>query len=197
MKVAKPVGMMAAGVLALVSGMAQANQGPSFYAGVGYSHMTYDGLKDHVLPMTTFHAGLELSPNVQVEARYGINAGDDEQFYTESDGFYHENISETIEATAYWAIVAKVHLPISESFSVYGFGGLNHMALESSGEVTESNAAGTYYGSYTFKGKKEETGGTVGVGAQLKLGESFALTGEYQMVIEDVSGFNVGLSYRF
>ena len=181
----------------MACGMAQANEGPSFYAGVGYSHMTYDGIKDYVLPITTFHAGVELTPNLQIEARYGINAGDDEQFYTESDGYYYASVSETIEATAYWAVVAKLHLPIGKNFSVYGFGGLNHMSLESAGKYEETTITGGYYDYYTFKGESEETGATIGVGAQLKLGESFALTGEYQKAMDDVSGFNLGLSYRF
>lgn len=197
MKSAKLVGLMAVGALALSYGMAQASEGPSFYAGVGYSHMTFEGTRDYELPTTTFHVGMELSPNLQIEGRYGINAGDDEQFYTESDGVYYASVSETIETTAYWAVLAKVQFPITKSFSVYGLAGLNHLALESSGKYEETSIYGNYYSSGTFKGKKEETGVTYGAGAQLKLGESFALTGEYQVVMDDVSGFNVGLSYRF
>lgn len=198
MKFAKPVGLMAAGALALASGMAQAGEGPGFYAGVGYSQMTLDAAKDFVLPSTTLHVGLDLSPKLQIEARYAINTGDDNQHYTRSNGIDYSNVNETYEATAYWAVLAKVHFPIAKAFSVYAIAGLNHLAVEGSG----SYEAGSYYGNSSnrygsFLSKGEETGATYGVGAQLNLGDSISLAGEYQVMTEDVSGFNVGLSYRF
>lgn len=198
MNAVKPLTIVAAGALMLACGAAQADKGPGFYAGVGYSHMTLetDGA-DFLLPTTTFHVGVELSPNLQLEARYGINAGDDEQSYQLSEYPLYMNVHETIETTAYWAVLAKIQVPVTTTFSVYGMIGMNHLAVENSGTYEILSVFDNYYDYGTLSGESEETSTTYGIGAQLKLGESFALAGEYQRMFKDVSGFNVGLSYRF
>jgi opacity protein-like surface antigen len=179
----------AAGALVLACTTVQANEGPKFYAGVGYSHMSFDAHETFELPITTFHAGLELSKNLRIEARYGINAGDNEQDYSDS-GY---DIRETIEVNNYWGVIAKGVLPVTDIFSVYGMVGLNSLSVDDHGRVLD-----VYNGDiYTFSGESKETSTTLGAGVELKLGDSFALSAEYQLMVEDVSGFNVGLSYRF
>lgn len=184
MNVVKPFGLVMAGVFALAGNVAQADDAPRFYAGVGYSHMTYDaGTAEYTMPITTLHVGVELNPNLRLEGRYGINAGDDEQ---DDNGWLM-----TYEVERYWAVLLRGLVPVTESVSVYGMAGLNSLSVDSHGRTLTSGPI------YTYRGSASNTESTLGLGGEFRLGDSLALTAEYQWMIEDVSGFNVGLNYRF
>ena len=189
MKAVNPLKFVAAGALALACASVQANESPKFYAGVGYSHGTLDTYAEFELPMTMFHLGVALSPNLKIEARYGINAGD--YVHDTSDAIAH--YSETYEVASYFAGLAKAIIPVNEKISVYGMAGYNKLTLDYSGEAYIYSLA-QYINVYE---EYSDSGLTYGAGIELNVGESLSLTGEYQVMFEDVSGINVGLSYRF
>ena len=183
MNAIKTLGLMTAGAFVLACGIAQADETPRVYVGVGYSHMTLDGgTADYTLPITTFHAGVEIAPNLSVEGRYGINAGDDEQ--------YDSGVLVTYGVKSYWAVVLKGRVPVTDAFSFYGMAGVNSLSVDFHGQSLG-------WPLYTLSGSAEETGSTLGAGGELRLGDSLTLSLEYQRVHEDVSGYNLGLNYRF
>lgn len=194
-KVVKTLALASTGALVMVCAGAQANAEPKFYAGIGYSHATLeaatalDASVDFELPMTTFQVGVQISPNLKIEGRYGINAGDYEHSASDSIAVYHE----TYEVASYWAALAKIGVPLNQSLSVYGMVGFNKLEVDYHGEAYIPSVAKTVRVSDTAS----DSGLTYGAGLEVNLSESFALNGEYQVMFDNVSSFNIGLNYRF
>ncbi|MNJ63544.1 OmpA-like transmembrane domain protein [compost metagenome] len=139
------------------------------------------------MPALIAHAGYQFNPNVAVEARLGVGAGDDSTNYD----VMGVDVVEKWEVNNYFAVLAKVSLPLGEYVSVYGFGGYNRLSLE--------NSATASYMGYSASGSVEasDTSLTYGVGASVNVTKQLSLNTEYQVMFDDVDSMGVSVSYKF
>lgn len=173
--------------LALVASAAQAQDLKGFYVGAGYSGLTIEADKDFTMPTLIAHAGYQLTPNVAVEARLGTGAGDDSINYD----YYGVDVEEKWDVDNYFAVLAKVSLPVGEYVSVYGFGGYNRLSLEYS-------ATASYMGySASESVEVSDTSLTYGAGASVNVTKQLSLNAEYQVMFDDVDSMGVSVSYKF
>lgn len=187
MKLVKSLGITVAAALTMSISIAQAQDVQKTYVGLGYSNATLDsGGAEATMPMLMVQVGKDLTDNIQIEARYAFSRGDDTQEYDEDGSTYVD----TFEISQYWALIGKVHLPVAEGFSIYGLVGLNHMSLKGVGSEKG-------YSSNTYSNELKETGAALGVGAQYTFNDTISLSAEYQTMVKDVTGLNLGLNYRF
>ena len=186
MKPVKLLGITLAAAVAMGASLSHAQEAQKAYAGVSYVNATLDGAATFNMPLLAVQAGMDISDTVQVEARYAFSRGDDTQEYESGSYTYVE----TVEVTQYWALLAKIHLPVAEGLSVYGILGLNHMTLEGAGHRKN-------YSSSKFWGEYSETGATFGAGVAYTFNDTISLNAEYQSMVKDVTGLTVGVNYRF
>ncbi|GHA20196.1 porin family protein [Oceanisphaera arctica] len=186
-----------AGACLLVASGAQAQQyssgspfvysQPEFYVGLNYAQLSLDAEDDFFEESADWNTigvnlGVQPSPYLAFEGRYGKGVGSDEHF----DGAVETKLKH------YFGVYALPQIPIQDFMSVYGLLGWTKAKAEAS------------VASARWKGSESEDDFSYGVGVRF-LDKSrpggVAFFAEYAQLINrsdyDINGLMVGLSWHF
>lgn len=163
-----------------ISGTAQA-QTSGLYAGVSLTQVNY---KEEGFPSAKPIAiagkfGKQFTPNIALEARFGIGVSDDE---VDAGG-----IPVKLEVDNYYGVYGKAMLPVGAGGSIYGLLGFTRA------KVTAS-AGG-------FSASASDDDVSFGIGGELNISPTAAITLEWARLIQaegvKIEGLSIGVNFRF
>jgi len=148
-----------------------------WYGGASYAQLDTDiaGIVEFDLGALVFNAGYQINDYVAIETRLGTGITDDDIVGLE------------LELDYLWGIYTKIGIPTGTAFYPYVVLGYTKAELELSGL------------GYSESDSDSDT--SYGVGANFTVNDNFGVFAEYMNWYDDedieITGFNLGVSYKF
>ncbi|WP_303906873.1 porin family protein [Thiohalomonas denitrificans] len=177
----------------LLSSSALAAPAGTNYAGGQFAQVTYDesGFDEFKPTALIGRFGHFFSPNFALEGRLGTGLSDDSKTYYESG--YVVDLS--FEVDSIIGVYGVGHLPVNDVFSVYGLAGYSRV------DATVEATATDGFSTASISESGDESGFSLGVGAEVNVGPNAALTLEYVSYLDEsdftVDALSAGLNFRF
>lgn len=177
------------GVCCLMAAGAVHAAEPQPYFGAQYAMAEYDetGFPAFDVDALVLRGGTRLTENFSVEGRFGLGVGDESKSIDTAFG----PGTGSVEVDHFYGVYAVGHLPLSNSFKLYGVAGYTQ------GEVTATvtlDAGGT--GSFTA----DDSGFSYGFGGSVKAGQG-SVDVEYMSYLDesgyDITALSVGYTMSF
>ena len=163
--------------------------------GIGFT----DGL-DRVVEDTssaiTLSAGVKIGERIALTGFYQFSSEEDKTMYYPGVGNY-----KTTASFKAYGVDASLYLPVSEKFDFIASAGLGYYDFTLDEEL---NSMGSFY---SVSSSEDHIGARLGIGAEVKLNDRFALTGNLRYVVfdydedfdyvKDLTEFGLGVKFYF